>query len=75
MGIKLSHHYSTIILKVPFTWGFCKSETISRGMRSEDLSHFIAKVLGQTKLLFLITISSAWDKGKSGCPIPLISNV
>ena len=46
------------IVKVPFVWGFCNNVTISLGKRSDALSHFTASVLGDTKVLFLITISS-----------------
>ena len=56
--IKLSQYYSTMIVKIPFVFGFCNNETISRGNRSDALSHLTAKVLGHMKPLFLITISS-----------------
>lgn len=57
-SIKLSHYHSTLIVKIPFVKGFCNKEIMLLGTKSDALSHFIARVLGQIKSLFLITISS-----------------
>jgi len=57
MPIKLSQYQSTVIVNVPFVFGFCNNETITLGNRSDALSHLTAKVLGHMKSLFLITIS------------------
>ena len=58
LPIKLSQFHSTVIVKVPLVLGSCSSKTISLGSKSEALSHFTARVLGQIKSLFLITMSS-----------------
>jgi len=56
--------------KTPLILGSCSNATMSLGNKSEALSHLIARVLGQIKSLFLITMSSAWERINSGCPLP-----
>ena len=74
MPINLSQSYSTIIVKIPLVLGSCSNVTISLGKRSDALSHFTASVLGDTKSLFLITISYVCVRVSSLSPLPSTKN-
>jgi len=74
MPIKLSQCQLTAMLRMPFVFGSCSNETISLGSRSDALSHLTAKVLGHVKSLFLITMSSLWERVRSGWPFPQMIN-
>ena len=72
--IKRSQFQSTEMINLPLAFGFWSNETISRGRRSDALSHFMAKVLGHTKSLFRITMSVVCVKIRSWCPLPSTRN-
>ena len=59
---------------VPLVFGFCSNDIISLGIRLDALSHLTANVLGHTKVLFLITISSRWVRTRFSWPLPSTLN-